>query len=310
MAQRRTGARMLLFDDLDRLLLIEERWAGSDGPWQHWITPGGGVEPGEQLAAAAVREVYEETSLRVELPADAPEVHTHSRAWSWAGVDYDQDDHFFAARLGAPAQIRPAAPTEIERLTVVGARWWTPAELRATGDVLVPAELADVVADVLRGRFGQLRRPLFRRAGRALLLDPAGRTLLIRTRAANGQTNWVTPGGGVEAGESTAAAAVRELGEETGLDLPPPTEGPVHVERAVFAVDDYLLDQVDDYYLVPIGADLAGPVIDRSRLTDYELSTVVEYRWLGAEDVRRLAATQRVWPYGLADLIDRLTAGR
>lgn len=52
---------VLVFDDADRVLLV--RHVGGD----HWTTPGGMVEPYETPATAAVREVWEETGLFVEL---------------------------------------------------------------------------------------------------------------------------------------------------------------------------------------------------------------------------------------------------
>lgn len=51
---------------------------------------------------------------------------------------------------------------------------------------------------------------------RALVLDRADRVLLVRFDDAMGSW-WATPGGGVDSGESDAAALRRELREEVGL---------------------------------------------------------------------------------------------
>jgi 8-oxo-dGTP pyrophosphatase MutT (NUDIX family) len=61
-----------------------------------------------------------------------------------------------------------------------------------------------------------LRRPQHR--GAVVVLWHAGRVLLIRTSYL---PIWTVPGGGVEAGETPAAAARRELLEEIGLRVPP-----------------------------------------------------------------------------------------
>jgi ADP-ribose pyrophosphatase YjhB (NUDIX family) len=49
--------------DGDRILLAEHARRGH----RHWLLPGGGVEPGETLLAAATREMLEETGLAVEV---------------------------------------------------------------------------------------------------------------------------------------------------------------------------------------------------------------------------------------------------
>src|ERR1051325_4042675 len=51
----------------------------------------------------------------------------------------------------------------------------------------------------------------------AVVLTPEG--LLLQRRSDNGL--WGLPGGGVEPGESVSAAIVREVREETGLDVTP-----------------------------------------------------------------------------------------
>src|SRR3989304_10288635 len=52
---------VLAFDDRGRVLLVRHAETG------RWVIPGGTVEPLESPADAAVREIWEETGIRVEL---------------------------------------------------------------------------------------------------------------------------------------------------------------------------------------------------------------------------------------------------
>jgi 8-oxo-dGTP pyrophosphatase MutT (NUDIX family) len=145
----RVGGRLLLLDPAGRLLLIHERLESGGA---HWLTPGGGVEPGELPRDAAVRETLEEVGIGVDLPADAEPVLRTRRDWSWAGVDYDQVDHFFLVRLPAPVPPQPQALTGPEEQTRLGERWWSLADLSATDEVLVPPDLGHVLSRILDGR--------------------------------------------------------------------------------------------------------------------------------------------------------------
>ena len=53
---------------------------------------------------------------------------------------------------------------------------------------------------------------------RAIVLDDDKRMLLVRQHH-DGRDIWMVPGGGIEDGESAAQAAIREVKEETGLDI-------------------------------------------------------------------------------------------
>jgi 8-oxo-dGTP pyrophosphatase MutT (NUDIX family) len=147
LGQPRTGARVLLLDPQGCVLLIHERIEGGT----HWLTPGGGVEPGEDLATAAARELYEEIGLRVELPAGDQPVHLRRRSWGWQGARYDQTDHFFVVRVADRPIIAPAALTEMEQQTLLATRWWSVDDLRGASDeVIEPPELADVLDRLAR----------------------------------------------------------------------------------------------------------------------------------------------------------------
>lgn len=77
----------------------------------------------------------------------------------------------------------------------------------------------------------------------AVLLDDAGRLLLIRRAHAPGRRQWSVPGGRVEAGETDQHAVIREVAEETGLAVEV-TRWLGDVQRcgpdgAIFEIHDY-----------------------------------------------------------------------
>jgi ADP-ribose pyrophosphatase YjhB (NUDIX family) len=71
-----------------------------------------------------------------------------------------------------------------------------------------------------------------------IAFDGQGRLLLIRRGHEPGLGLWSLPGGRVEPGETDAQAVVRELREETGLDVIPGTLVGT-VVRGPFEIHDY-----------------------------------------------------------------------
>jgi 8-oxo-dGTP pyrophosphatase MutT (NUDIX family) len=56
------GSRVAVLDDAGNVMLVRHSYAPG------WILPGGGVEKGETLAAAALREIKEEAGIMGEAP--------------------------------------------------------------------------------------------------------------------------------------------------------------------------------------------------------------------------------------------------
>ena len=103
-----------------------------------------------------------------------------------------------------------------------------------------------------RLRYERMIRPFYqaysrRRRGmtlgvRGLVLDGDGRVLLVRHTYSRG---WHMPGGGVERGETAAAAMERELMEEAGIKILRPLElVSIHSAEAHFRGDHILLYRV------------------------------------------------------------------
>ena len=53
---------------------------------------------------------------------------------------------------------------------------------------------------------------------RAVIIDGKSRVLMVKQRH-EGRDIWMVPGGGIEEGENAEQAAIREVKEETGLDI-------------------------------------------------------------------------------------------
>ncbi|MFG1720569.1 NUDIX hydrolase [Micromonospora chalcea] len=141
-----------------------------------------------------------------------------------------------------------------------------------------------------------------RRAARVLLVDASDRVLLFEGSdpARPGHRYWFTPGGGLDAGESPADGAARELAEETGLRLAPAELGaPVWSETVEFPFDGVWYRQEQQFYLVRV----AGWEVDTTGFNEVERASVHGHRWWTVTDLA--ASAERYYP---PDLPGRLGA--
>jgi 8-oxo-dGTP pyrophosphatase MutT (NUDIX family) len=149
---RRRTARVLLLDNADRLLLFRG-YRNSDEPARGycWWTPGGGVDKGESLLQAAVRELREETGLVVE-PEKLGEVIAETSGYAdlgWAKGVFRDD--FFFLRVDKH-DVDTSGFEELERAQITAHRWWTLDELAAPSDPVYPLEVEPLLKALAAGR--------------------------------------------------------------------------------------------------------------------------------------------------------------
>ena len=137
---------MILVDELGSVLLFRVEDSQQAGP-AVWITPGGGIESGESLIQAAVRELTEETGLSVAPQQLGEPVAACRGDWEFRGQPLYSVDWFFCLRT---RRFEPSRDgwTDLEHELHTSWRWWTPAELDATDEAVLPSGLAALVRSI------------------------------------------------------------------------------------------------------------------------------------------------------------------
>jgi 8-oxo-dGTP pyrophosphatase MutT (NUDIX family) len=138
--RRRLSARLLILNDAGRLLLFHfVHKTGALAGRDFWATPGGGVEDGETMEQAAVRELAEETGL--QRGSVSPEVARREVAFQLPdGEHVVSDERYFLVRVTDDALSR-ANWTAFEREVMVEHRWWSREELAQTAATVWPENL-------------------------------------------------------------------------------------------------------------------------------------------------------------------------
>ncbi|UNX53284.1 NUDIX domain-containing protein [Georgenia sp. TF02-10] len=149
----RRAARVILLDEDDRIMLVRGHDVG-DPTRSWWFTVGGGIDPGEDTRAGAVREVLEETGFVVAPAELVGPVLTRSAVFDFARVTCRQDEEFFLARVSAGRDLSTDGWTDLERDVLDEMRWWDLDDLEAAlagGAVVYPTQLPGLVRRLLAG---------------------------------------------------------------------------------------------------------------------------------------------------------------
>jgi 8-oxo-dGTP diphosphatase len=143
---RHYTASAVVLDDDDRVLLVHHNKIGL------WLYPGGHIDPKEDPAQAAVREVAEETGIQATPIGEPAFTHpaVRSHAAPWAIIEMDVTD----TKVGAHRHIdlvyvcrARGGDLTAQLEEVAGARWVPIADI--TG-LPAPAELPELVAAAAR----------------------------------------------------------------------------------------------------------------------------------------------------------------
>jgi 8-oxo-dGTP pyrophosphatase MutT (NUDIX family) len=239
------------------------------------VVPELGGEFGAQVLAAAAPLAARHNLVRVSVAGLAETLRDSPVRLSTMGRGLDQDQAYF---LSAAAAGRHAA---------------TLARDAGAGR---PEGVPDLRYDVERS------------CVRVVLTDRGGRILLFRARLDSRATGhwWELPGGGIEPGETYRQAAVREIGEETGLQISLDQVGPATWRRsATWAARG--VRRLQHEVVVRVQLDADQPPITAGGRTPEELEEYVGSRWWNVTEL--LASTERFYPGRLPALLPAFLAG-
>ncbi len=113
-----------------------------------WITPGGGLEPGESYGEGVRRELWEETGI-----TDAkfgPVVWLREHAFFWEGAWYRNRERFYIGWANGSGVARDNQ-TEEELRVLLEHRWWSIEEMAASDQRFVPLDFATLLEPLIAG---------------------------------------------------------------------------------------------------------------------------------------------------------------
>ena len=141
----RTSARVVIVDTDRRVLLMR----ALEGGHQWWFTIGGGIVAGEDERAAAVREAFEETGIRLDPHDLVGPISRRVPRFTFLGRPCRQDERLYLAEVPSGVLTTTDGWTDVELMAWDGLHWWPLTELLSTTEVVYPPGLGERISAIL-----------------------------------------------------------------------------------------------------------------------------------------------------------------